>query len=238
MPRPCRYQAFSWPQRRHENPCGQRCSKSAWRQSSSVGYISMKSISVFGCRTIFASLWVAAQEATGGTGRKGMVMSRLSGRVRGEGEGLSGRTVFHIHRILSTALNFAVDLRYVQTNVAGSARPPKPEEKEMHALDVSEVEKALEALKTWPDRRLRAIVLLATFTGLRRGELLALRWKDVDLEGGTVTVARAAQHVKGQGIVFRKPKTSKSRRTIALPQTAVDALTAHAAAQADEMLLV
>src|SRR5665647_2859473 len=74
MPRPCRYQAFSWPQRRHENPCGQRCSKSAWRQSSSVGYISMKSISVFGCRTIFASLWVAAQEATGGTGRKGMVM--------------------------------------------------------------------------------------------------------------------------------------------------------------------
>ena len=162
----------------------------------------------------------------------------LSGRVRGEGEGLSGRTVFHIHRILSTALNFAVDLRYVQTNVAGSARPPKPEEKEMHALDVSEVEKALEALKTWPDRRLRAIVLLATFTGLRRGELLALRWKDVDLEGGTVTVARSAQHVKGQGIVFRKPKTSKSRRTIALPQTAVDALTAHAAAQADEMLLV
>src|SRR5665647_416245 len=72
----CRQALFEhrWPQRRHENPCGQRCAKSAWRQSSSVGYISMKSISVFGCRTIFASLWVAAQEATGGTGRKGMVM--------------------------------------------------------------------------------------------------------------------------------------------------------------------
>src|SRR5665647_3521381 len=81
MPRPCRYQAFSWPQRRHENPCGQRCSKSAWRQSSSVGYISMKSISVFGCRTIFASLWVAAQEATGGTGRKGMVMCAFFRRI-------------------------------------------------------------------------------------------------------------------------------------------------------------
>src|SRR5665647_3104533 len=76
----CRQALFEqrWPQRRHENPCGQRCSKSAWRQSSSVGYISMKSISVFGCRTIFASLWVAAQEATGGTGRKGMVMPERS----------------------------------------------------------------------------------------------------------------------------------------------------------------
>src|SRR5665648_854133 len=87
MPRPFSSQAFSWPQRRHENPCGQRCSKSAWRQSSSVGYISMKSISVFGCRTIFASLWVAAQEATGGTGRKGMVMRGDCGRCAPQAQG-------------------------------------------------------------------------------------------------------------------------------------------------------
>ena len=62
----------------------------------------------------------------------------------------------------------------------------------MHALDVDGVEKTLTALETWPDDRLHAIALLATFTGLRRGELLGLRWRDVDLEGGTVTVAQAA----------------------------------------------
>lgn len=162
----------------------------------------------------------------------------LSGRVRGEGEGLSNRTVFQIHRVLSTALTYAVDLQYVQTNVARSTRPPRPEDREMNALDVGAVEEMLTALRSWPDPHLRAIVLLATFTGLRRGELLGLRWQDVDLEQGTVTVAQAAQFVKGQGVIFRRPKTHKSRRTIVLPATAVEALKAHAATQADEMDLV
>jgi len=162
----------------------------------------------------------------------------MSGRARGDGDGLSNRTVFHIHRVLSTALNYAVDLQYAQTNVARSARPPKPEDREMAVFDVDEVEKALTALETWPDKRLRAIVLVATFTGLRRGELLGLRWQDVDLEHGTVTVCQAAQYVKGQGVIFRQPKTNKSRRTISLPATAVEALKAHAAAQADEMDVV
>jgi len=160
------------------------------------------------------------------------------GRVRGEGDGLSNRTVFHIHRVLSTALNYAVALQYLQTNVARFAHPPKPEDREMQALDVEAVQKMLTALETWPDHRLRAIALIAIFTGLRRGELLGLRWQDVDLERGTVTVAQAAQYVKGEGVIFRQPKTHKSRRTIALPATAVEALKAHAAAQADEIALV
>ena len=60
----------------------------------------------------------------------------------------------------------------------------------------------------------------------------------MDLKHGTVTVAQAAQYVKGEGVVFRQPKTHKSRRTIAMPATAVEALKDHAAAQADEIELV
>lgn len=178
------------------------------------------------------------QRLTSGDVQRMYDKASLTGRTRGEGEGLSGRTVSHIHRVLSSALNFAVDLRYVQTNVAGHTRPPRPANTEMHALGVEDVGKMLTALETWPDARLRTIVLVATFTGLRRGELLALRWGDVDLEHGTVTVAQAAQYVKGQGVVFRRPKSYKSRRTIALPQTARDALKSHAAVQADEIALV
>ena len=70
----------------------------------------------------------------------------MTGRVRGEGDGLSNRTVFHIHRVLSTALNYAVALQYLQTNVARFAHPPKPEDREMQALDVDAVQKMLTAL--------------------------------------------------------------------------------------------
>lgn len=184
---------------------------------------------------------VKVQRLTSGDVQRMYDKASLSGRVNGKkakGDGLSGQTVRHIHRVLGTALNYAVDLQYVQKNVAASTRPPQLEDREMHALDVGAVDKMLKTLETWPDKRLRTIVLLATFTGLRRGELLGLRWDDVDLANATLTVARSAQSVKGQGIVFRQPKTSKSRRTIAMPATAVHALKDHAGSQATEMALV
>ena len=84
------------------------------------------------------------------------------GARQGRGRRPEQQDRVHIHRVLSTALNYAVDLQYLQTNVARFAHPPKPEDREMQALDVDAVQKMLTALETWPDHRLRAIALIAT----------------------------------------------------------------------------
>lgn len=78
---------------------------------------------------------------------------------------------------------------------------------------------------------------LALLTGLRRGELLGLRWQDVDLEQGAIHVQQTAQRIHGQGIVFRHPKTRLSRRSVALSPDAVGVLRKHRRAQAERRLL-
>jgi len=72
--------------------------------------------------------------------------------------------------------------------------------------------------------------------GLRQSEALALRWTDVDLDNGTLTVRRGEHRVRGQGLVYEEPKADRSRRTLALPAPLVDALRAHRAAQLEERI--
>ena len=83
--------------------------------------------------------------------------------------------------------------------------------------------------------RLRAVYVLALSTGLRRGELLGLRWADVDLDGAELHVRQAMQRVAGE-LRVAAPKTRHSRRTIPLPALALDALREHRARQAAERL--
>jgi len=78
-------------------------------------------------------------------------------------------------------------------------------------------------------------VLVAVTTGLRRGELLGLRWSDLDLKAGTLTVNQALERVKG-GIAFKAPKTKTSRRQVTLPTVTIEALRQHRSAQAEERL--
>jgi integrase len=78
-------------------------------------------------------------------------------------------------------------------------------------------------------------VMLAVTTGLRRGELLGLRWSNVDLATGTITVVQSLEQTK-DGLRFKSPKTHRSRRSIALPTITVEALRSHRAKQAEERL--
>jgi integrase len=82
--------------------------------------------------------------------------------------------------------------------------------------------------------RLEALYTLALHTGARQGELLALRWADVDFAGGYLTIRGTLQRVPGRGFEIREPKTRRSIRRIALPPTVVEALRAHGARQDDE----
>jgi integrase len=119
----------------------------------------------------------------------------------------------------------------VARNPVEFVRPPRPEVKEMAVLTEDETAALVEAVRGhW----LYLPVLLAVTTGMRRGELLALRWADVDVDAGTCVVRQSVQQVKGgrAGLTFKGPKTAKSRRSVALPALAVEALIRHKAEQA------
>lgn len=149
------------------------------------------------------------------------------GRKDGKG-GLSSQSVLHFHRVLHKALEQAVKWQLLVRNPADAVQPPRPQRQHMAALDENEISALLKSLD---GNRLYLPVALAVATGLRRGELLALRWQDIDLESAQLTVARSLEQTKGN-LNFKAPKTDRSRRRIALPQVIVRLLRAHKAKQA------
>jgi len=145
------------------------------------------------------------------------------GRKDGTG-GLSSRSVLHHHRVLREALSHAVKWQLVARNVAEAVDPPRPEKVEMKTLDNAGVHRLLEASRAtvyFP------FLHLAVFTGMRRSELLALRWGDVDLNLANLSVVRGMHRARGAGFIFQPPKTAKSRRQVALSPRAVLALRSH-----------
>jgi integrase len=141
--------------------------------------------------------------------------------------GLSPRTVQYIHVTLHKALKQAVRDGMIPRNATEAVKPPRPSRKEMRPLSPTEVGRFLEAARG--DEH-EAIFVLAVSSGMRQGELLALRWEDVDLEAGTLRVQRSVSHTK-DGPVFTPPKSAKSRRRIKLTRSTVEALKRHRADQ-------
>ena len=134
-------------------------------------------------------------------------------------EGLSPGTVRLIHANLSKALQKAVRWRLVGVNVARSATAPKSNAEEVKPLTREEVKRLLDAAR---GDRFEALYTLAVTCGLRRGELLGLRYEDIDLKRGTLQVRRSVS--KGK---TNLPETSKSRRSIKLGRVATEALKRH-----------
>jgi integrase len=108
-------------------------------------------------------------------------------------------------------------------NVASAIRPPKVEAQEIEILRSEEMADLLAKLD---GHALYPIAMTALGTGMRRGELLALRWEDLDLNGATVTVKRSVEETKS-GLRFKNPKTKHGHRTISLPPSSVNGLRAH-----------
>lgn len=137
--------------------------------------------------------------------------------------------------MLRRALRWAEQQGWVARNVAAIADGPKVARGEVRALELDEARQLLTAAR---GHRLEAAVVLALSLGLRRGELFGLTWSDVALDDDrpTVTVRRQTQRVDGVGMVLVELKTARSRRVLALPPLAVDALRAHRKRQAVERL--
>ena len=154
-----------------------------------------------------------------------------SGRLDGKG-GLSPQTVVHFGRVLHQAMKRATKLRLIATNPVDDATPPKVEEREMQTLTEEQAGKLLAAAST---TRLYVPLVVALATGLRRGELLGLRWRDVNLDTGIITMARSIEQTK-EGLRPKTTKTTRGKRPIVLPASAVAVLRAHKVAQAEERL--
>jgi integrase len=157
------------------------------------------------------------------------------GRRDGRPGGLSPRTRRHIHRIFKSALARAVELQVLARNPADAfkKRLPKVECREMATHSTDQSSQLLEAIKHtrvyWP-------VLLAVSTGMRRGEVLALRWRNVDLESATLRVMESLEQTKA-GLRFKTPKTDRTR-AITLPAFAVEELRRLKRCQAEELLML
>lgn len=147
-------------------------------------------------------------------------------------DGQSPRYVAHVRAVLRAAIGHAVQGEIMHRNVAALARPPMLRREEMRALSGDETRRLFAALD---DERLRALIITATTLGLRRGELIALRWSDVDLDAATLTVRRTGKRIKGQ-YVEGQPKSERSRRAIALPPALVTLLRRQSAAVAADRL--
>lgn len=146
--------------------------------------------------------------------------------------GLSARTVLHHHRVLHDALALAVEWQLLARNPADAVRAPKPEAVEMRALNEAETVWLLEVAK---GTRLYVPVLFAVTTGVRRGELVGLRWADIASD--KAAIRRSVEQTKEGGIRFKPPKGRKGR-PIELLQITLDALAEHRQAQGRDKLSI
>lgn len=160
-----------------------------------------------------------------------LAKSLAHGRVDGKG-GLSPQSVKHHYRLLSQAFRQAVRWQLLARNPCLSVDPPRVPRREMAILDHQQTAQLLKAAEARPEY---IAILLALTTGIRRGEILALRWSDVDLDGRTLAVRQTLEQTRG-GLNFKQPKTPRSRRTISLPNITVEALRRHRVEQAEERL--
>src|SRR5215218_6435859 len=145
--------------------------------------------------------------------------------------GLTPRTVQYVHTTLHKALKDAVSDGLVPRNVTEGIKAPRPKKKEVNALSPDQARAFLDAAR---GDRFEALYVLAVHCGLREGELLALRWDDVDLEAGTLAVRRTLSEAK-IGHLFEAPKNGKGRN-IKLTIGANNALKRHRKAQLEERI--
>jgi len=135
--------------------------------------------------------------------------------------GLSTRTVLHIHRLLRRALQQAVLWQLRPTNPTDAVQAPRPPDIEMKPV---EEERAGWLIVSAEGTDMFLPILTALCTGMRRGEILGIRWSDLGLEQSRLTVNQSVSQTRKQGVFFKSPKKKKSRRTITLPGILMDAL--------------
>jgi integrase len=149
------------------------------------------------------------------------------------GKPLSAATIHRVHSALHEALADALHKGLVARNACDAATPPKEEKYPSKTFTPEQCYVFLDAIA---GDRLEALYLLALTTGMREGEIRALRWENLDLERGFLQVASTIGPGEHGGLAFGQPKTDSSRRIIRLVPEAVETLRQHRARQLEERL--
>ncbi len=149
-------------------------------------------------------------------------------------KGLAPRTVLHCHRVLKEALGHALKWQLLSRNPADAVDPPRASRYEVPVMPLEDLKRLLAIADETP---YGVLVNLAVMTGLRSGELLGLRWRDVDLEAGVLRVRQISQWLPKEGFSFRQPKTYRSTRPVSLGPASVESLKQHRVAQLQDRLV-
>jgi integrase len=158
--------------------------------------------------------------------------SRLLREGGHEGRPLAPASVAYVHRVLHRALGHATAWGIITKNVASSVSPPPKAEDEIVIMTEEQIDAALRHLE---GRSLRPIVSFLLGTGCRRGEALALRWQDVDLDKRVVRIERSVEQTKG-ALRIKQPKTRHGRRNVSISPWLVAELRAHRRQQQEQRL--
>lgn len=135
-------------------------------------------------------------------------------------KGLSNRTILYFHRIIHCALKQAMKWQFITRNVADCVDTPKPKKYKAMYLNDKEITDLIKSIK---NTDIYIIVMIAIATGMRRGEILGLVWKNVDLENAVIKVTQALYPIK-RGLAILPPKTETSIRNISIPLTLLNIL--------------
>lgn len=149
-------------------------------------------------------------------------------------EQLSGKTLLQHHRILHKMLGYAMTLQLIPSNPADKVEAPKAKKYKSRVLTLDEIKQMQEALK---GTELEAPINLTLDLGLRRGELLALKWDDIDLDQGIIEIKNNLVRA-GKELIFKEPKSETSLRRLKLSPTVVSMLRTHKKRQAELKLML
>jgi integrase len=148
-------------------------------------------------------------------------------------KGVSAGRIRYINSVLHKALVHAKRIKLIQVNVSDEIELSPAEEHEIEPLTPEQTRLLLQKVR---EHQLEALLTLAITTGMRKGEILGLRWQDIDLQEGVLQIRRTLGYFAHHGFVEGEPKTKKSKHKITLPQFVIDALKRHQALQLERRL--
>lgn len=163
---------------------------------------------------------------------KPAALQKFYHQLQNRDEPLSARTVIQVHLLIKASLDRAVKWGMIPNNPTGAVDPPRYRKKEMEIWTEDEVRKFLEAAES---HRLFGAFHLAVSTGMRMGEILGLRWSDIDFTKRSLSISQALA-IGEKGYVLQEPKTKSGKRSIALSQSSLIVLEKHKRKQAAEKL--